>query len=163
MVIGFKFTSTDARIIKALQIDARANLSGLAKELGVSKSTVSSRIRLLKESGLITGSLIVVDLTKFGYKRIVTLSIKVVPSKIKQAIAYVTSIKEVGMYSEALGSFNLIIWLFLKKLDEAQIIIENIKKQPYVIKVQTSIWIHVDKALVRPKNMNLKKLVGCNV
>lgn len=163
MVINFKFTSTDAKIIKALQIDARANLSELAKELGVSKNTVSNRIRLLKESGLITGSLIVVDLTKFGYIQIVTLSIKVVPSKLEQVIAYVTSMKEVGMCSGALGSFNLIIWLFVKNIDEAQIIIEKIKKQPYVIKVQTSIWTQVDKALVRPKNINLERLVGCNL
>jgi DNA-binding Lrp family transcriptional regulator len=135
----------------------------LAKELGVSKNTASSRIRLLKKSGMITGSLILVDLTKFGYSRIIILSIKVVPSKMEQAIAYMKSIKGVDMCSEAIGSFNLVIWLFLKNIDEAQKIIAVIKKQPYVIKVQTGIWTHVEKALIRPKNISLDRIVGSNL
>jgi len=104
-----------------------------------------------------------VDLTKFGYSRIIILSIKVVPSKMEQAIAYMKSIKGVDMCSEAIGSFNLVIWLFLKNIDEAQKIIAVIKKQPYVIKVQTGIWTHVEKALIRPKNISLDRIVGSNL
>jgi DNA-binding Lrp family transcriptional regulator len=112
---------------------------------------------------MITGSLILVDLTKFGYSRIIILSIKVVPSKMEQAIEYMKSVKGVGMCSEAIGSYNLVIWLFLKNIDEAQKIIADIKKLPYIIKVHTCIWTHVEKALIRPKNISLDKIVGSDV
>jgi len=77
-VLPFKVTVTDLKIIKALQVDARTSYTNLAEELGVSKNTISNRVRLLKENGVITGSLLLVDFNKFGYGCIATLGVKVV-------------------------------------------------------------------------------------
>ena len=81
----------------------------------------------------------------------------------EQAVAYLKSIKGVDMCSKAIGSHNVILWLFLTNIDEAQKIIESIKKQPYIFEVKTSIWTHVEKALVRPMNISLQNLVGANI
>ncbi len=46
---------TDQKLISALRHDARASLSDLASGLGVSRTTVRSRIERLKQSGEIVG------------------------------------------------------------------------------------------------------------
>ena len=158
-----KLSSLDVKIIKALQIDARRNLGELAEEIGVSKHTVSTRIKMLKKNGMITGSLILVNLTKFGIECIATLNISAVPSKINEVITYVNSIEGVDFCAPAIGSSNVITFLFLTNIDELQKVIDAIKKERSVIQVQVSIWTRIETALIRPKNMNLEKIVGANV
>ncbi len=158
----FKLSAVDAKIIKALQIDARKNFTELAKELGVSKNTVSNRVKALKKSGVITGSLLIVDLTKFGYACVATLGIKVVPSKLEDVIKYVKTIKGADFCAETIGSYNLIVFLFLTDIESLKKIIDAIKSDPAVIQVNTSIWTSIEKALARPKNISLDKVVEAN-
>jgi Lrp/AsnC family transcriptional regulator, leucine-responsive regulatory protein len=162
-VSSIKLSPLDTKIIKALQADARRNYGELAKELGVSKNTVSNRVKLLKESGLITGSLILVNLTKFGITCIATLLIKAIPSKTDEVITYINSIDGVDLCAEAVGSSNVMAFLFLSDIDELQKIIDAIKKEPSVIQVQTSIWTRIETALIRPKNISLENVVGSNI
>jgi DNA-binding Lrp family transcriptional regulator len=92
-----------------------------------------------------------------------TLAIKAVPSNVEQVIAFLKKIDEADFCFEAVGSYNIIMMLFLKNIDDAQKIIESIKKQPYVIQVKTSIWTHIEKALIRPQNINLVKIIGADL
>jgi Lrp/AsnC family leucine-responsive transcriptional regulator len=158
-VSSFKLTATDLKIIKALQIDARISFTELAKELGVSKNTVSNRVKLLKENGIITGSLILVNLNKFGVGCIATLGIKVIPSKLEEVMQYVKSIKGADFCGKTIGSYNMVVFLFLDSMEELKRIIETIKKDAAVIQVNTSIWTSIESALARPKNIDLKRLL----
>lgn len=45
----------DRQILQALQLNARISTSGLARRLGLSRSTVQSRIDRLEEAGIISG------------------------------------------------------------------------------------------------------------
>ncbi len=154
-----KLSTIDAKIIKALQVDARKNYTELAKELGVSKNTVSNRVKVLKKNGIITGSLLIVNLTKFGYACIATLGIKTVPSKLEDVIKYVKTIEGVDLCAETIGSCNLLVFVFLKDIEQLKKIIETIKKEPAVFEVHTSIWTSIEKALARPKNISLERVM----
>ncbi len=103
------------------------------------------------------------DLTKFGYSCIAHLGIKVVPSKMDQAIKYVKTIKSVDFCAESIGSYNLIVFLFLTDFHELQKIIDFIRKEPSVLEVHTSIWSPIEKAIAWPRNINLKNVVGTEV
>jgi DNA-binding Lrp family transcriptional regulator len=46
---------TDSRLVAALRRDARASLSALAAELGLSRATVRSRLKALVDGGTIVG------------------------------------------------------------------------------------------------------------
>jgi Lrp/AsnC family transcriptional regulator for asnA, asnC and gidA len=158
-VSPLKITATDLKIIKALQVDARTSFTDLAEELGVSKNTISNRVRLLKENGVITGSLLLVNLNMFGYGCIATLGIKVVPSKLDYVLRYIKSIPGADFCSGGVGSYNLIVFLFLENTEALKRVIEAIKKEPSVLQVNTSIWTSVEKAVARPQNIDLSALL----
>jgi len=161
-VFPLKVTVTDLKIIKALQVDARTSYTDLAKELGVSKNTISNRVRLLKENGVITSSILLVDFNKFGYGCVATLGVKVVPSKLDDVIKYVKSIPGADFCSGGLGSYNIIVFLFLENTEELKHVIEEIKKEPAVLQVNTSIWTSADKAVAIPQNLELTGLLEGN-
>ncbi|WP_240725101.1 Lrp/AsnC family transcriptional regulator [Mangrovimicrobium sediminis] len=48
-------TQSDRRLIRALQRDARKSVSELARELGLSRTTVQKRLARLEEVGVIAG------------------------------------------------------------------------------------------------------------
>ena len=48
-------TQSDRRLIRALQRDARKSVSELARELGLSRTTVQKRLARLEETGVIAG------------------------------------------------------------------------------------------------------------
>jgi Lrp/AsnC family transcriptional regulator for asnA, asnC and gidA len=158
-VFLFKVTVTDLKIIRALQVDARTSYTDLAKELGVSKNTISNRVRLLKENGVITGSLLLVNFTKFGNSCITTLGVNVVPSKLDAVIKYVKSVPGADFCSGGLGTYNLIVFLFLENTEQLKHVIDEIKKEPAVLQVNTSIWTSVEKAVARPQNIDLTGLL----
>lgn len=56
-----KLDEIDAKILKHLQQDARLSFREIAKSVGVSTPTVSSRIKALEEQGVIRGYFAVVD------------------------------------------------------------------------------------------------------
>ena len=153
-------SALDAKIIKALQNDARMNLTDFAKELGISKSIVGFRLKNLKKAGIIAGSLVQVDLSKFGCKCISNLGIKAIPSKLRDVMEYVNSINGIGFIYETLGSYNVFVWVFLKEISELQKVVDIVKKNPYVLEVKTIIWTNTERALARPENIALKTCEG---
>ena len=48
-------SSGDAQLLALLRVDARASTAALARQLGVSRTTVQSRIERLQQSGVIAG------------------------------------------------------------------------------------------------------------
>jgi len=48
-------SQNDRRLIRALQLDARKSVSELARELGLSRTTVQNRLARLEEEGVIAG------------------------------------------------------------------------------------------------------------
>ena len=66
----------DARLIRALQVDARRSLRSLAEELAVSPSTVGHRLTDLIERGVIRGFKADLDYAKLGLGLVAVTKIK---------------------------------------------------------------------------------------
>ena len=62
-------TQPDLKIIRFLLSDSRVTLAEIAKKLGVSQPAVQKRIRRLKSVGIITGSTIILNQSKIGWKK----------------------------------------------------------------------------------------------
>ncbi|MFJ2647786.1 Lrp/AsnC family transcriptional regulator [Streptomyces sp. NPDC087420] len=58
--------STDWRILDVLQRDGRASFAELAREVSMSPSAVTERVRRLEEAGVIAGYTAVVDRERLG-------------------------------------------------------------------------------------------------
>jgi Lrp/AsnC family transcriptional regulator for asnA, asnC and gidA len=63
-----QFDGLDLRIIEALSKDARIPFSQLAKQLNVSNSFIHQRFRKIKESGVLTAAVYLIDPISLGYE-----------------------------------------------------------------------------------------------
>jgi len=61
-----EITSTDAKILNALQEDARVGLEALAEMTGLSTATVQRRLKKMREDGTIMQDVVLVDPAKVG-------------------------------------------------------------------------------------------------
>jgi Lrp/AsnC family transcriptional regulator, leucine-responsive regulatory protein len=57
----------DHKILEILNADARMPYAQIARELGISQPTVADRIRRLETSGVVRGTLLLVDHTTLGF------------------------------------------------------------------------------------------------
>ncbi|MDX6355170.1 MAG: Lrp/AsnC family transcriptional regulator, leucine-responsive regulatory protein [Streptomyces sp.] len=62
----FSLDATDWRLLEALQRDGRAGYAALAREVSMSPSAVTERVRRLEEAGVITGYSAVIDHERIG-------------------------------------------------------------------------------------------------
>ncbi|MEU4295032.1 Lrp/AsnC family transcriptional regulator [Kribbella sp. NPDC026596] len=67
---------TDWAILSALQNDARMSLTGLGRQVNLSASATTERVRRLESAGVITGYRADVDLTKVGYPVLAVVRLK---------------------------------------------------------------------------------------
>ena len=56
----------DRAILAALQLDGRTAISALAREVGLSNTACTERVRNLESAGIITGYTAVLDAAKLG-------------------------------------------------------------------------------------------------
>ncbi len=59
--------ATDRALIRALQADGRASIAALGREVSLSPSAVSERLRRLTDAGVVTGHTVTVDPQALGY------------------------------------------------------------------------------------------------
>lgn len=74
--------ATDARILAALDSDARLSMSELARLVGLSPPSVSERVRRLEATGVIRGFTIDVDTRAIGYQIRAMVRIRPLPGKL---------------------------------------------------------------------------------
>ena len=67
LVSQVKIDEIDVKILKALLEDARTNFADIARDCGVSTTSIVKRFYNLKRCGIIAGTSIRVDLNKMGY------------------------------------------------------------------------------------------------
>lgn len=73
---------TDARILSALDSDARLSMSVLARLVGMSPPSVSERVRRLENAGVIRGFTLDVDTRAIGYQIRAMVRIRPLPGKL---------------------------------------------------------------------------------
>ena len=74
--------ATDARILTALDSDARLSISELARLVGMSAPSISERVRRLETAGVIRGFTVDVDTRAIGYQIRAMVRIRPLPGKL---------------------------------------------------------------------------------
>lgn len=67
---------TDRRILRSLQASGRLSIQELAEQVGLSASPVARRVRILEESGVLTGYAALIDEAKLGFGVSVFVSVQ---------------------------------------------------------------------------------------
>ncbi|MEM2075416.1 MAG: Lrp/AsnC family transcriptional regulator [Zestosphaera sp.] len=99
----------DVKIIARLVNDSRIPFRQLARELGVSESTIYMRVRRLKERGILKGFTACLDLNRLGLVQQVYIEVKASPQHIRNVVEELVSYPNVLEVYEVSGEYPLLI------------------------------------------------------
>jgi len=115
-----KIDLKDRKILYQLDLDSRQSLTQIGKKVGLPKNVVSYRIKRLEELGVIKRYYTVMDLHKLGYN-ILRFYFKyqyATPEIKKEIINYFEDCKYAGIIHHVEGSYDLVVYMFLKNLNQ---------------------------------------------
>ncbi|MCW4018752.1 MAG: winged helix-turn-helix transcriptional regulator [Candidatus Bathyarchaeota archaeon] len=149
-----KIDELDIKIIKELLKNSRTSFSEIAKKCGVTTATINNRFKELKETGIITGSTVIVDLTHFGVECDGTLLLNVDPQRLDEFLN--DTKKMIGEFFAAPqklnDKYNVTVWSPIKNIRELENLKQSLKQHSAVIDVKTNIWTYMK---VSADNLNL--------
>lgn len=99
----------DLKIIAKLVSDSRIPFRQLARELGVSESTIYVRVRRLRDKGVLKGFTACVDLNRLGLVQQVYIEVKVNPQYIRNVVEELVNYPNVLEVYEVSGEYPLLI------------------------------------------------------
>jgi Lrp/AsnC family transcriptional regulator for asnA, asnC and gidA len=114
----------DRIILQTLQADGRTPFTQIAKQAGVSETTIRSRYRQLVESGIIH-TVGIVDPYALGFQAPAMIGVSTVPGMTSQVAQVIADLPEVSYLVMTLGSFDLIVEVFCRDLPHLTALIEE--------------------------------------
>ncbi len=128
----------DWRIIKLLMGDGRLSSADISRQLGgVSARTVTNRIEILTEKGIIHIRSIV-NPESIGYCVLADVFIEVEPGQLREVADILSKYSQISYIALATGDTDIIISVRAKEIDELyEFVIETIGKIPGVRHTKT--------------------------
>ena len=103
----------DFKILKELEINARASYVEIGKKIGLSPSSVRERIQKLEDSQIITGYKIALNHQKLGYGLEVFIMFKLYSGKLKTFCADLHLFPEIADVHRITGTHNIFMKVIL--------------------------------------------------
>ncbi len=127
----------DLQILHSLQKDGRTPFTTIAKQTGVSESTIRARYASMVEAGIVN-TVSIVDPFALGFQAPAIIAINVQPGMIDQVGNKIRSFPEVSYQVMVLGAFDLIVEVFCRDLPHlTTFITEELQPIPGVVSTQT--------------------------
>src|ERR671930_1828306 len=125
------------RIIDILSKDSSTTFVEVAKKIGISDATVHLRVRRLIAAGIITKFTISVDNNLLGYDHPTSMGINVEPGFADEATLELSNLDEVLEIHEMHGTFDLLLKIRAKDLNQMRDVVENkIRKLPHILETE---------------------------
>lgn len=137
---------TDRKLISALRHDARASLSDLALMLGVSRTTVRSRIERLKASGEIVGFSVVLrgDAARDPVRGLMMIGIE--GRGTDRIVRQINGLSAVRAVHTTNGRWDLIVEIGTATLEEFDAILGQIRRFDGIASSETSLLLNTRKS-----------------
>ena len=135
----------DFNIIKSLNENARKSFRYIAKELKVSLSTVSNRVRKLEEEGVIEGYIPVVNKEKIGYDLVAVINIKLTHGKLIEVQEKISKDNHVSAVYDITGDWDSLIVAHFKDRRDLNSFIKKILSMDFVERSNTQLVLNIVK------------------
>ncbi len=137
---------TDRKLISALRHDARASLSDLALEMGVSRTTVRGRIERLRRAGEIVGFSVVLkgDAARDPVRGLMMLGID--GRGTDRILRQLSGLSAVRAVHTTNGRWDVIVELGTATLEELDTILAQIRRFDGVAQSETSLLLSTRKS-----------------
>ncbi|MEM0095367.1 MAG: Lrp/AsnC family transcriptional regulator [Candidatus Bathyarchaeia archaeon] len=136
---SFSLDNIDLKILRALTSDARASSRQLAKQCGVSTSTVLSRVKRLEENGVIKGYTAIVDHEKLGYELTVVVELTVSKGRLLEVENEVAKLPNVCCVYDVTGLIDAVVIAKFKNREELSKFAKRLLAMPYVERTNTHV------------------------
>jgi len=104
----------DRKILNALNRDARMSFRRIAKELGISPTTLYTKVKKLEKSGVIKGYIPLIDTESVGYNLMAIISLRVKQEKDIDVQDVISKFPQVGAVYEVTGEWDLILICYFR-------------------------------------------------
>jgi DNA-binding Lrp family transcriptional regulator len=135
----------DIEIIRSLNDNARKSFRDIAKELQVSLTTISNRVKALEKSGVIQGYMPIVDATKLGYDIMAVIGIKVIHGKIVDTEKDLAKTPGVFAVFDSTGEWDAIVMGRFKSRTELNMFVKKVLDHENVDRTYTQVVLNITK------------------
>lgn len=129
----------DRQLIAALQINARESVATLARQLGIARTTVTSRLARLESSKIITGYGVRLSQRVVGGGLQAYVGITVQPRSGKEVLRRLSVLPQVQQLCAVSGEFDYVAWLRTDSPEQLDDLLDLIGSIDGVEKTTTSI------------------------
>lgn len=144
--VAGEMDKTDQALISALRHDARASLSDLAGALGVSRTTVRSRIERLRQSGEILGFTVVLkpDTARDPVRGLMMLGIE--GRGTDRILRQLNGLSAVRASHTTNGRWDIIVEIGAPTLEEFDRVLSQIRRMEGIVSSETSLLLSTRKS-----------------
>ena len=135
----------DVAILRRLNTDARKSFRDIARELRVSISTISNRVRRLEQEGIIVGYIPVLDEKKLGYDVLAVIGIRISKGKLLEVQRKIGREDKVVDVYDVTGEYDGVIIARFKNTKELDAFIKRLVAMENVERTYTQVVLNVVK------------------
>ena len=135
----------DVAILRRLNTDARKSFRDIARELRVSISTVSNRVKRLEHEGIVLGYIPVLDEKKLGYDVLAVIGIRISKGKLLEVQRKIGREDKVVDVYDVTGEYDSVIIARFKNTKELDTFIKRLVAMENVERTYTQVVLNVVK------------------
>ena len=135
----------DVAILRRLNTDARKSFRDIARELKVSISTISNRVKRLEQEGIIVGYIPVLDEKKLGYDVLAVIGIRISKGKLLEVQRKIGREDKVVDVYDVTGEYDSVIIARFKNTKELDLFIKHLVAMENVERTYTQVVLNVVK------------------
>ncbi|MBI4416764.1 MAG: Lrp/AsnC family transcriptional regulator [Euryarchaeota archaeon] len=140
-----KIDDLDVAILRQLNVDGRRSYREIARELGVSISTVSNRVKRLEQESVITGYVPVVDPKRIGYDVIAVIGVRISRGKLLEVQRRIGKDERVFGVYDVTGEWDSVIMVRFKNTRELDSFIKKLVAMENVERSYTQVVLNIVK------------------
>jgi len=143
----------DYNIILSLNANGRKSFRYIAKELKVSLSTISNRVKRLEEEGIIERYIPVINRQKIGYDLTAVINLKLTHGKLIEVQEKISKDNHVSAVYDITGDWDSLIVAHFKDRQDLNKFIKRILSMDFVERTNTQLVLNIvkdEKRVVNP-------------
>jgi Lrp/AsnC family transcriptional regulator for asnA, asnC and gidA len=140
-----KIDDLDIDILRSLNENARKSFRDIAKELHISLTTVSNRVKALERNGVIQGYIPVLDATKLGYDIMVVIGIKLIHGKIVETERDLAEENGVFAVFDSTGEWDAIVMARFHNRGELNTFVKKVLDHENVDRTYTQVVLNITR------------------
>jgi DNA-binding Lrp family transcriptional regulator len=145
VVAMIELDDLDLKILRTLNMNARKSYRDIAKELDLSLTTVSKRIKRLEELKVILGYAPLLDQEKLGFDITAIIGVKILHGKILETERMLAKDPAVFAVYDSTGDWDAIVQARFRTRTDLNVFVKRVLEHEDVDKTYTQVVLNVTK------------------